>query len=474
MMHGRKREPKKKLSEAEEAAIQAKLDKINKINQAFLTKRENKDYDPKNLEYATKIATLSPDFSTIWNYKREIMESVLKSKDPPEQYKMLGMELLMLIKAMKQNPKSYTLWFHRMWCLEKGLEIEKFMTDEQMEAAKGGLLKNEIMLCDKMLGADERNFHCWNYRAWVIRTKMDQIEKVYAVREKHGALGESAKTPVEDQISTLACELAMTENMIEKNFSNFSAWHYRGKALKNKQRLEVETAPSPYLIPSDVLQSEFEQMKHAIFTEPNDQSSWNYHRWLVNLLLPVQITELKIEDDQLTIGFSHIVRSPEGLTVKVNDEEVTLLSKKPESRVYTVKLEGELKTLSVTKNESFEEMDGQKLFRNFEGSYSDNQWKHETTEDEILKTLKDTLEREIGNMEELIECESDLELAWNHIFLLRFFEASWTSNSFYENGSTYKEEKIQGAIEKLEKMKPRIKDYYQRKLESLKTHVNFE
>jgi hypothetical protein len=32
-----------------------------------------------------------------------------------------------LLKGLKDSPKSYTLWFHRQWIIEKGLEMETLM-----------------------------------------------------------------------------------------------------------------------------------------------------------------------------------------------------------------------------------------------------------------------------------------------------------------------------------------------------------
>ena len=39
------------------------------------------------------------------------------------------------------------------------------------------ILDMELQLCDKMLRSDERNFHCWNYRLWVIDTYEATIGK---------------------------------------------------------------------------------------------------------------------------------------------------------------------------------------------------------------------------------------------------------------------------------------------------------
>ena len=69
--------------------------------------------------------------------------------------------------------------------------------------------------------------------------------------------------------------------MIKKNFSNYSAWHYRAKLmpkLYNKNGLEYNAS---YVIPFDEIKKDLETLKHAFFTDPKDQSPWNYHEWLL-------------------------------------------------------------------------------------------------------------------------------------------------------------------------------------------------
>jgi len=73
---------------------------------------------------------------------------------------------------------------------------------------------------------------------------------------------------------TDASELAYTTRKIEANFSNFSAWHQRSK-------LYTSLWDSGKLDPAECREEEFELVRNAMYTDPDDQSVWMYHRWLI-------------------------------------------------------------------------------------------------------------------------------------------------------------------------------------------------
>lgn len=89
-------------------------------------------------------------------------------------------------------------------------------------------------------------------------------------------------------------ELEYTRVRIDRNFSNYSAWHSRSRllvalhcgggeqeesaALAEPARVAASTAAP---LPPAVLEEEYELVKQAFYTEPLDQSGWMYHRWLL-------------------------------------------------------------------------------------------------------------------------------------------------------------------------------------------------
>ena len=63
----------------------------------------------------------------------------------------------------------------------------------------------------------------------------------------------------------------MALGLIKKNFSNFSAWHYRSKLmpkLLNRNGLAVDH--QTYVIPLSTIKEDLALLKHAWFTDPKD------------------------------------------------------------------------------------------------------------------------------------------------------------------------------------------------------------
>jgi len=160
---------------------------------------------------------------------------------------VLSTELSLTTAALKAHPKVYWVWNHRQWCLEN---VPDGPGEEgaDLHGWKKANWDRELFVVDKMLDADARNFHAWNYRRYVLA-------------------GMPFPRPE-------ASELAYTTRKIEGNFSNFSAWHQRSKiytALWDNGKLD----------PIKSRKEEFELVTNAMYTDPNDQSVWMYHRWLI-------------------------------------------------------------------------------------------------------------------------------------------------------------------------------------------------
>ena len=232
-MHGRKRSKRAAVS-AEELRLQReKLGKLRALGDIALRSYAAKDLSDTSFDLTTKLLSVNPDFATLWNFRRSILLSRWDALARDSLAEAVQAELRLTAEAISsRNPKSYSAWYHRKWVVTRCCKA-----DESKDLVD---LKGEIKLCEKLLEADERNFHCWSYRAFVLKE-----------------IG-----PVDSEQ-----ELQFAASLIERNFSNYAAWNLRS--------LHVD-ASDP-----DTLKREFELLQDAVFTEPADQSCWIYHRWLV-------------------------------------------------------------------------------------------------------------------------------------------------------------------------------------------------
>ena len=126
-------------------------------------------------------------------------------------------------------------------------------------------------------------------------------------------------------------------------------------------------------------------LKHAFFTDPNDQSPWNYHEWLISLITPIQVVALKLVPDTNTIevGLSHQVKNFDLLDINITDEQGEILKftaspkgQRDISSTWTLRVEDGFKKLMILyikmkpftcpqDSVSCETVEGHKLFRNF-------------------------------------------------------------------------------------------------------------
>ena len=211
-MHGRK---KVTIDEAKKIALQKKSKHIKEQYEKVMEAKN----DPSKVEDVVKnqwsLLTELDDFATFWNMRKEYF----KEHATEEQLKT---ELNISKQVIYSNPKSYWAFHHRRWCYEY-----MGITD----------VSSEIAQCDMLLDADPRNFHAWRHRRWAVLRCGNLYEK----------------------------ELEASQEFINKNPANGSAWHYRSQ-LPNLTDFKEE----------------IEMTKAAMWTDPKDQSPWIYYKWLLS------------------------------------------------------------------------------------------------------------------------------------------------------------------------------------------------
>lgn len=171
--------------------------------------------------------------------------------------------------------------------------------NDKSKSLNESCLRKEIMLCNKFLEKDERNFHVWNYRLTIFKMIYQYFRLNFW--------------------DFLKEELDFTLKMIKKSFSNFSAWHYRSKLITLDLVNKNISWSSEQIL--EYLKEDLFFIKNAIFTDPRDQSPWNYYYWILSNITPIYIKSLKIEKHILKLELSQKIPIDEFLELNIFDDE---------------------------------------------------------------------------------------------------------------------------------------------------------
>lgn len=305
-MHGRL-----KVRTTEEQEQRKRLEREKKLKayqhgmSECLSRVKNCQYDMVGLKISEEILSNNGDIQTLWNLRKNTLEHVEKEKSEDEMIKLLSNEMTLTDVALKKNPKSYSCWHHRRWCLLKAEALKLNTKLAQLT------FENEMKLCNVYLDLDARNFHCWRHRLFLIEhAKLSKLD-----------------------------ELKFTYDKICSNFSNYSAWHYRSKL--------IESLYAENQISSEIFKNELNLIENAIFTDPNDQSAWIYEKWLLLEHQRSYVKELSFDvtSSELSFKFAKELNLNNDLIIlKLNGESLV-------SKVNNSLLQG-LKWLNNQNNET--------------------------------------------------------------------------------------------------------------------------
>lgn len=250
-MHGVKRGSRGPVSSEEEQIAREQAS----LARRALALRRSLDYSDEAMASVARAVTSNPDEYSLWAFRREALlrkladdgSADIASSDEVGFAVLWQAELDLAFAALKRHPKAYPAWQHRLWLLSNPA-VTRAVPEAVLEEALG----SEFAMSGVLLSRDGRNFHGWAHR----------------MRIRAAAPGATGSAP-ED-------ELTFVTEKINADFANYSAWHHRSVFLP-----VVREGSAPGERRDNLVGKELDFVRQAFYTEPDVQSAWFYHRWLL-------------------------------------------------------------------------------------------------------------------------------------------------------------------------------------------------
>lgn len=258
-------------TEQQTEAEKQTMEKMKNVMTEFLKFRVDYKKSTKTLDemftYSLQMMTLSLDSPTIFNFRKDVIlykfEELKKNNEnsSPEILetisKLVFSELKELFKMAMSDPKSYEIWFHRIWIIKQFSTIEKQLSPKFEIGRK--IIQEDLQICEKYLKKDERNFHVWNYRL-----------------ELNKLLIEIDPSTIEQAIEK---ELTFIMAKLDENSSNYSAIQFFTKYIEMK--LDQQTSENQLKTYEDKIVPVIRSNTENLIISPNEQALWLFQEWII-------------------------------------------------------------------------------------------------------------------------------------------------------------------------------------------------
>jgi geranylgeranyl transferase type-2 subunit alpha len=285
----------------------------------FFKVRRNEVPQPEDpLAYSELLAKLCPEISTIYNYRRELIQARLATGEKEDLAALLNREFELNTGLIKRHPKSYTLWSYREW-----LVLESERIDAQHGTAINAI-QREFGLCSKMLTLDERNFHVWNYRNWLTATSGHGDVEAFTLQKVHQHPHHADQTKFQQLLGLPLQKQRLPEPL----------QHRGGTATSAKVKLIINSRDGSQCplspVPITKVRDDLKIVQEAIYIQPKEHGVYLYHKWLLGVIQPfgvVRIEQTSPTDFQLVLNrkarnvqHSVVVEGIESFTVTAQQE----------------------------------------------------------------------------------------------------------------------------------------------------------
>lgn len=204
------------------------------------------EYSPRCLRLTDLVIDMNASHYTVWLYRFKIIQHL--QLPVPDEIKWLN-------EVALNNLKNYQIWHHRQLLLDYYYPILT-MDSANAAAAAADFARTEREFIATMLAEDTKNYHVWSYRLSMVK-KLNQFN---------------------------TAEFASTQNLIEDDVRNNSAWSHRFfLTCSDPEHSTPGSTPTEHdpKIPDSIIDKEIKYAQEKILLAPQNQSPWNYMQALI-------------------------------------------------------------------------------------------------------------------------------------------------------------------------------------------------